>query len=832
MVTYKASGVILVNQTTEIKIADDAYNADSIKALKGLDAVRKRPGMYIGDTDDGSGLHHMAFEIIDNALDEAQAGYASVIKVFIDVGEKITVSDDGRGIPCDINTEENRSGVEMVFAELHAGGKFDQNAYKVSGGLHGVGAAVVNALSTRLECQVFRNGKEYFIAFEEGELVEPLKVVSEGYRKSGTVVSFIPSPKTFTHIIFEAEKLETRLRQLAFLNSGVKILFHDRRQRGNQPVEFFFEGGLAEFVKHLDRTKPSLHSRPIVAKGERLVQRNGEEILVGVDVALEWNESYSEHLVSFTNNIQQRDGGTHVTGFRMALTNVVKAYAEATMTAKKKVTLDGDDLREGLTAIVSVKVPDPKFSSQTKDRLVSSEVQSAVQSVVSETLKSWFDENPGEAKKIVSKIADAAAARDAARKARELTRKKTGPDIANISGKLAACQETDPAKSELFLVEGDSAGGTAKQGRDRATQAVLPLKGKVLNVERARIDKIMGNEEIGTLLTALKCGMDDFYDIAKLRYHRIIIMTDADVDGSHIRALLLTFFYRKLPELIEKGYVYIAQPPLYSTHKGTSGKKVYHLDQDTLDRYLLSIGCKDMTLIGADGQKFTGEALEKIAREASQQTQLIRNVHTSMGLSSASAVLTECLAVTGAWHPDVFINDDNKNAAIDYIIGIMTERSPNSVWKGHTTKEGLRFSWRKRGVTANADIPESVSNSQAVIHLLNNLDSLQGMYIPSAELEIPNGGKFAVHSPRELYEWLIERGSSGLSVQRYKGLGEMNDEELKDTTLNPATRSMLRVTIPDVEEADATFSMLMGDVVAPRRQFIMEHAADIEDIDS
>jgi DNA gyrase subunit B len=826
------SDVALIDVIGEIPLPSD-YSAKDIQLLKGLEAVRVRPGMYIGDTDDGSGLHHCISEIADNSFDEAQAGYATEVSVTLNADGSVTVGDDGRGIPCDMHEEEGRPAVELIFMELHAGGKFNQNAYKVSGGLHGVGAAVVNALSTRLDCTVYRNGYEHHIAFEHGNLVSPLRVVGPASRAPGTVVTFTPSPSTFTNIIFDAGKVEARLRQLAFLNSGVRVTFTDARTLPARSEEMFYKGGIAEYVRYIDRTKVPIQSRVIAARGDRPALRGDVSVVIGVDVALQWNDSFNSVLLAFTNNIEQRDGGTHVTGFRQALTTAVKLYAEQNLPAKSKVALEGDDFREGLTAIISVKVPDPKFSSQTKDRLVSSEVQSAVSTVVSDALKTWLDENPADARKIIEKAAQAAVAREAARKARELTRRKTALEISSLPGKLADCQERDPRKSEIFIVEGDSAGGSAKQGRDRVFQAILPLRGKVLNVERARDDLIIANDQIGTLITALGTGYGagpvekGGFDITKLRYHKVIIMTDADVDGAHIRTLLMTFFQRKMPELVDAGHIYIAQPPLYRASKGRSER--YLLNEKALDDYLITLGSEASTLVRQDGSEVTGETLAALVRAAKQISDFVKQADSEIGLLP----LTMCLAVTGAWHPSVFEDDENKLAAISYLCSLMPGRmpEPGTRWSGVPTERGFKMSWTRRGVTRTIEIKASIAENPVVQALLGQLENLQEAYVEAEPglpaMRLKSGGvETSIWSPNNLFDAVTATGSKGIEVQRFKGLGEMNPEQLKDTTLDPSKRSMLQIRVTDPVSADQDLNIIMGNAVPPRRDFLISHFRD------
>ena len=809
----------------------DDYSAKNFQVLKGLDAVRKRPGMYIGDTDDGSGLHHMIWEIADNAFDEAQANHASEVRVRLNADGSVTVSDDGRGIPCDLHEGEGVPAIELVFTRLHAGAKFDSNSYKTSGGLHGVGAAVVNALSSSLECTVFRDGKEMVIGFGYGDLTRPLETVGEVKRRSGTVVTFTPSPETFTNIVFEADRIESRLRQLAFLNSGVKVVFEDAREAPARVAEFFFEGGVAEFVRYLDRNRKPLQARPIVARGERNATRGDEVVPIEVDVAFCWNDGINEQVIAFTNNIQQRELGTHVAGFRTALTSCVKAYADAALGAKKKIDLVGDDFKEGLTAIVSVKMPDPKFHSQTKDKLVSSEVQPVVQAVVADTLKTWLDENPAEAKRIIEKAADAASAREASRLAREKVRRKNVLEVNSLPGKLADCQEKDPAKAEIFIVEGDSAGGSAKQGRYREFQAILPLRGKVLNTERARDDKIIGSEQIGTLISALGTGYgsgpsnEGGFDISKLRYHKVIIMTDADVDGAHIRTLLVTLFQRKMPEIISGGFLYVAQPPLYRASRGRDERYLY--DDAARDAYLSQLGAEGARLSRPDGSVVEGDALVEASRMAAHHAKLIGQADERIGLLP----LTRVLAVTGAWHEAVFENDESKAQAIEFLCGIMPSRMPEAGtrWRGEPTPQGFRLTWSRRGVANSVDIPASIAEMPAVQVLMRSLEDFAATYVePPGEARasvLAAGGKeYDIRSPDDLCDAIIQRGSQGLSIQRFKGLGEMNPDQLKKTTLDPARRSLLQVHVDDPEAADEVLSVCMGHEVGPRRAFILERA--------
>ena len=810
-----------MKRASERKAADTSdYGAESIKVLKGLDAVRKRPGMYIGDTDDGSGLHHMVYEVVDNAIDEALGGYCDDIQIALNADGSVTVEDNGRGIPTEIHTGEGVSAAEVIMTQLHAGGKFDQNSYKVSGGLHGVGVSVVNALSSRLDVTIWRKGKEHFMRFAHGVAEGPLKVVGDAEGKSGTRITFYPSTETFTMIEFDYATLEHRLRELAFLNSGVRIVLSDYRGVEPKSEEMRYEGGLRAFVQYLDRTKHPLITAPIV------VEREQERIVV--EAALWWNDSYHENVLCFTNNIPQRDGGTHLAGFRAALTRTVNTYAaESGIAKKEKVALTGDDAREGLTCVLSVKVPDPKFSSQTKDKLVSSEVRPVVEGVMAEALSQWFEENPGEARIIVQKIVEAAAAREAARKARELTRRKGALDIASLPGKLADCQERDPAKSELFLVEGDSAGGSAKQARDRAFQAVLPLRGKILNVERARFDKMLGSQEIGTLITALGTGIgrDDF-DLAKLRYHKIIIMTDADVDGSHIRTLLLTFFYRQMLSLIEAGYLYIAQPPLYKVKRGQQER--YLKTEKSLEDYLIGEGLEDAVLMTGDDAARGGADLRDIAEHARKVTAILRGLHNRY-----PRFVIEQAAIAGVLNPKVLKDSKQAEAAAAYIakrLDALAEETERG-WHSEALPEGgMRF-WRElRGVMESHLIDGPFIASADALKLDQYAAHLQEVYAKPATLKRKDT-TLAVHGPTGLLDAVMETGRKGLSLQRYKGLGEMNPNQLWETTLDLDTRTILQVKIKEGEDADDIFSRLMGDVVEPRREFIQENALQVANLD-
>ncbi|MGB2437703.1 MAG: DNA topoisomerase (ATP-hydrolyzing) subunit B [Candidatus Puniceispirillaceae bacterium] len=803
----------------ETPIIEEGYGADSIKVLRGLDAVRKRPGMYIGDTDDGSGLHHMVYEVVDNAIDEALAGHCDIIIVKLNADGSVTVTDNGRGIPVDIHTEEGVSAAEVIMTQLHAGGKFDNNSYKVSGGLHGVGVSVVNALSEWLELVIFRNEKQHQITFKMGEAAGSLEIIGDAVGQSGTHVTFMPSTEIFAHINFEFSTLEHRLRELAFLNSGVRIRLADERTADGAVSEFYFDGGLMAFVEYLNRSRNSLHPT-IIANSER------DDITV--ELALAWTDSFHENTLCFTNNIPQRDGGAHLAGFRGAMTRVVNNYAQQSGIAKKeKVQLTGEDSREGLTAIVSVKVPDPKFSSQTKDKLVSSEVRPVVENSVADCLTQWFEEHPADAKRIVSKAYEAAAAREAARKARDLTRRKGVMDIASLPGKLADCQERDPAKSEVFLVEGDSAGGSAKQGRDRANQAILPLRGKILNVERARLDKMLSSVEIGTLITALGAGVGNAdMDLEKIRYHKVIIMTDADVDGSHIRTLLLTFFFRHMRPLIEKGYLYIAQPPLFRAKRGQS--EVYLKDQRDLDIYLMDAGLKDAVLITADGNQMAGADLVDVANLAVATSRLIETVGRQLG----NRDVIEQGAIAGLINPSML---DNAMAAES--LANRLEATADSLEKGWSgmveqTDNGPAIVVQRslRGITERHIIDLRIVSTGEARRLDEAATHLQTIYGKPASLRYANQ-QITINGPSELSQLIFQTGRKGAQISRYKGLGEMNPSQLWETTLDPEQRILLQVTIEQEDEADNAFSTLMGEAVEERRNFIQENALRVANLD-
>jgi DNA gyrase subunit B len=808
----------------------ESYGADSIKVLKGLEAVRKRPGMYIGDTDDGSGLHHMVYEVVDNGIDEALAGHATAVTVKIHADSSVSVRDNGRGIPVDMHKEEGVSAAEVIMTQLHAGGKFNNtdeggNAYKVSGGLHGVGVSVVNALSEWLELTVWRNDIEYRARFEHGECVVHVHEVGPAPGQRGTEVRFLASAKTnapdgtFSNLDYSFKTLEHRLRELAFLNSGVRIIIEDERPAEPLRTELYYEGGVREFVKYIDRSKTSIMAEPIYMVGERAG--------ITVEVAMWWNDSYNEMVLPFTNNIPQRDGGTHLAGFRGALTRTINAYAQSSGIAKKeKVDFTGDDAREGLTCVLSVKVPDPKFSSQTKDKLVSSEVRPAVENLVNEKLAEWFEENPANAKVIVGKIIEAAMAREAARKARELTRRKTALDVASLPGKLADCQERDPSKSEIFLVEGDSAGGSAKQGRSRSNQAVLPLRGKILNVERARFDRMLSSQEIGTLITALGTGIGrDEFNIGKLRYHKVVIMTDADVDGAHIRTLLLTFFFRQMPELIEGGYLYIAQPPLYKVARGKS--EVYLKDQAALEDYLVEMGIEGAVLRLQTGEEIAGADLARVVEAA----RAFRKALDSFPTHYPRPILEQA-ALAGAF--DAGRADADLQAVADAVaarlnlVAVEYEKG----WTGRITQDhGIRLSRILRGVEELRTLDGAVLRSGEARRLANLASQHRDVYKTPAKLTRKDREQM-IYGPIDLLKSILAEGEKGLTLQRYKGLGEMNPEQLWETTLDPEARTLLQVKIDDLADADDIFSKLMGDVVEPRREFIQANALSVENLDA
>ena len=796
------------------------YDADSIKVLKGLDAVRKRPGMYIGDTDDGTGLHHMVFEVVDNSIDEALAGHCDQIDIVMHSDGSISVEDNGRGIPTGIHPEEGVSAAEVIMTKLHAGGKFDENSYKVSGGLHGVGISVVNALSEKLELTIFRNNKKFFMTFIKGDAEAPLEEVGSSDNKKGTFVKFYPSADVFASVEFDFSILEKRLRELAFLNSNLKINISDKRNTEPKNVQLYYEGGVKSFVEYLDRSKASIQ--------ENIIYLKGLKSDIEVELALNWNDSYYENVLCFTNNIPQRDGGAHLAGFRAALTRSITKYVQANPIGKKnKVSLSGEDMREGITAVLSVKVPDPKFSSQTKDKLVSSEVRPVVEGLVGENLTAWLEENPSEAKIIIQKIIDASSAREAARKARELSRRKGALEFASLPGKLADCQERDPLKSELFLVEGDSAGGSAKQGRSRETQAVLPLRGKILNVERAGRARVLSSNEIGIMISALGTGIHDDFDIEKLRYNKVIIMTDADVDGSHIRTLILTFFYRHMTDLLTEGHLYIAQPPLFKVKKGSS--EVYLKDEDTLDNYLVDQLVTDTYLTNNSDDNRTSSDLKSLILSAKKQYYSIKSLSKSINID-----LIERMAISGAL--DVGLLDDSEKAKV---VAEFVSKSLNKFaiagengWEGIYIEEEKKYIFKhdRRGVISEYVIDKSILNSSDARKLEKDAAELQETYFSGAIL-VKGEDSFSISGPSDLYKTSIDLGRKGLSIQRYKGLGEMNPDQLWETTLDPDARTLLKVSIDDAAEADNVFATLMGEEVEPRRNFIQERALEVENID-
>ena len=804
------------------------YDETSITVLHGLDPVRKRPGMYIGDTDDGSGLHHMVYEVVDNAIDEALEGYCDTVTVMLNPEGSVTVKDNGRGIPVGIHQEEGVSAAEVIMTQLHAGGKFDQNSYKVSGGLHGVGVSVVNALSSTLEMRIFRGGSEWFMRFHDGAPEAPLKEVGpaplwpEGAKrqglKTGTEVTFLPSPKTFTSLEFDFTTLEHRLRELAFLNGGVTLELNDLRGIEPKSVTFHYEGGLEAFVAYLDRSKQALHAPSVAIRGER------DGMLV--EIAMEWTDSYHETMLCFTNNIPQRDGGSHLAGFRAALTRTVNTYAtESGIAKKEKVALSGEDMREGLTCILSVKLPDPKFSSQTKDKLVSSEVRPVVEGIVGDRLNQWFEEHPAEARKVIAKVVEAAAAREAARKARDLTRRKSALDIANLPGKLADCQERDPAKSEIFIVEGDSAGGSAKQGRDRRFQAILPLKGKILNVERARFDRMLGSAEIGTLIQALGTGIgSEDFDAEKARYHRIIIMTDADVDGSHIRTLLLTFFYRQMAALIDRGFLYIAQPPLYRLQRGNA-KPVYLKDDPALEAYCVESALRDAVFTQHDGGQRAGNDL----RDLLEQARVHRRLLTPLAAKIGNFDIVEQAAIAGALSGDPERAAELARRTAERLN--LIHEIQDGVWQGEATATAdMIFSRIKQGVGERRLAEATLMGSSEARRLDADGAMLRETYERPGKLVVRDR-EYRITGPVSLVEAVMETGRRGIDVTRYKGLGEMNPEQLWETTLDPEIRSLLQVRVNHADSAEETFSTLMGDLVEPRRDFIQANALSVMNLD-
>jgi len=833
-----ASGALALNGGAAPAGGDDeprAYDEHSIKVLHGLDPVRKRPGMYIGDTDDGSGLHHMIYEVVDNAIDEALEGFCDTVTVTLNADGSCTVTDNGRGIPVGIHDEEGVSAAEVIMTQLHAGGKFDQNSYKVSGGLHGVGVSVVNALSERLDMRIFREGAEWFMRFRDGVPEAPLAEVGPapalptGPAKTGTEITFLPSSNTFTQTEFDFTTLEHRLRELAFLNSGVTLVLTDQREVEPKSVTFHYDGGLEAFVHYLDHSKQALHAPPIAIRGEsKLAPAQAGGIIV--EIAMEWTDSYHESMLCFTNNIPQRDGGTHLAGFRGALTRTVNAYANDSGIAKKeKVALTGEDMREGLTCILSVKMPDPKFSSQTKDKLVSSEVRPVIEGIVADRLQQWFEEHPADARKIIGKVVEAAAAREAARRARDLTRRKTALDISNLPGKLADCQERDPAKSELFIVEGDSAGGSAKQGRNRAFQAILPLKGKILNVERARFDKMLSSAEIGTLIQALGTGIgaEDF-EADKARYHRIIIMTDADVDGSHIRTLLLTFFFRQMRQLIEKGFLYIAQPPLYRLQRGNA-KAVYLKDDPALEAYCFDAALRDAVFTQHDG----GQRASNDLRDLLEQARVQRRWLQPLALKVGNLDVVEQAAIAGALAAGL---PADPTRAIE-LAHRTAERlnqlndGPDGEWRGEVIAgEGLVFTRNRQGVDERRLIDAALLRSSEARRLDGEAARLREIYERPGKL-VARDKEYRIPGPTALVDAVIELGRRGIEVNRYKGLGEMNPDQLWETTLDPEVRSLLQVRVSHEDLAEETFSTLMGDLVEPRRDFIQQNALSVANLD-
>ncbi len=798
------------------KTSQEDYGADSIKVLRGLDAVRKRPGMYIGDTEDGSGLHHMVYEVVDNAIDEALAGHCDTVTITLNADNSITVSDNGRGIPVGIHKEEGISAAEVIMTQLHAGGKFDQNSYKISGGLHGVGVSVVNALSEFLELRIYRNGKEHFIRFEHGNSVAPLKEIGDANGNSGTSVTFLAAIETFKKIDWNFSTLEHRLRELAFLNSGVNIVLTDNRGVEPNKVELFYEGGVKAFVQYLNRSKTALNTT---------VYGIGEKEGVVVEMGMQWTESFHENTLCFTNNIPQRDGGTHLAGLRGALTRTMTKYAQSMATGKhSKIAFSGEDAREGLTCVLSVKVPDPKFSSQTKEKLVSSEVRPVVENIVSDRLDQWLEENPTEAKKIVGKIFEAAMAREAARKARELTRRKGALDIASLPGKLADCQERDPSKSELFIVEGESAGGTAKSGRDRKSQAILPLRGKILNVERARFDRMLGSQEIGTLITALGTSIGEDFNVEKTRYHKIIIMTDADVDGNHIRTLLLTFFFRQMPQLIEQGYLYIAQPPLYKVKRGKS--EMYLKNDKALEEYLIESVVPESTFISGKDVQHKGKDLDEIVYKSARFGRALQSIIARIG----SGRVAEQFALTGLFRPAQELNPLELETLEKHLDAYFYEGEQHFKVK-FTENGGVEVLETSKGVEERFVFTAELLQSGEAIVLTELAKELLPYFEKPAQI-IYGEKTIRVNGPYSLMNFIISTSRKGLSIQRYKGLGEMNDYQLWETTLDPETRSLLQVKVNHADEAEEVFSTLMGDVVEPRREFIQNNALNVVNLDA
>ena len=797
------------------------YGAESIKVLKGLEAVRKRPGMYIGDTDDGSGLHHMIFEVVDNSIDEALAGHCDQIAITLNSDGSVTVEDNGRGIPTEIHPEEKISAAEVIMTQLHAGGKFDQDSYKVSGGLHGVGVSVVNALSSKLHLNIYRDQKEHFIEFNNGEALSPLSIINKNIKKNGTKLTFYPDKNIFSDTEFDSKILKQRFREMAFLNSKITIIFYDSRNADKKESKFHYEGGIGEFVKYLDKSKKSLIEKPISIEG----CKNNIEF----SCSLWWNDSYYEQILTFTNNIRQKDGGTHLSGFRAALTRVVNNYLDGSKVSKKQsISPNSDDIREGLTSVLSVKVQDPKFSSQTKDKLVSSEVRPVVENLVNEKLSDWFERHPNIAKEIFLKIQKAAEAREAARKARELTRRKSALEITNLPGKLADCQEKDPSLSEIFIVEGDSAGGSAKQGRDRKFQAILPLRGKILNTWKSRTDKILGSQEIGTLITALGTGIGpNEFNSDKLRYHKVIIMTDADVDGSHIRTLLLTFFFKEMRELIENGNLYIARPPLFKIKRGK--EELYISDEENLQKSLIKYGVDDAIFKTALGNQLKEEELVNTLNKITEVIEIYSKVPDRYDKK-----VLEQIAISGCLDVNKFLGSKDKTKdAINYISKRINISRPDydRGWKGeYSIDKGFVFRRELRGLEDSIVIDNNLLESQLIKNLNSNYSELFQMFEMPSEL-ILNNETLKVYSPSQLFNTIQNLGKKGLSMQRYKGLGEMNPDQLWETTLDPKNRSLIQVKIDDEESTKGVFEDLMGENVLPRKEFIENRADKVVNLD-
>ncbi|RYE05978.1 MAG: DNA topoisomerase (ATP-hydrolyzing) subunit B [Rickettsiaceae bacterium] len=834
---YYDENILSVEEVIMTNPIEEEYSADSIKVLKGLEAVRKRPGMYIGDTDDGSGLHHMVYEVVDNSIDETLAGHANLVEVILNKNDSVTVRDNGRGIPVDMH-EEGISAAEVIMTQLHAGGKFDQNAYKISGGLHGVGVSVVNALSQWLELKIWRGNNEYFMRFKHGDAEAPLALIGEApwltivedtiekrIKKRGTEVTFMPSIDTFTNIEFNFSTLEHRLRELAFLNSGVRILLVDNRFEEEKEVEFYYTGGVEAYVKYIDRARVAQHHCISI-------MASNNDSGISVDLAMQWNDSYNENILCFTNNIRQREGGTHLAGFKAALTRVITNYSESGKASEKHknkkpsaITISGDDAREGLSCILSIKVPDPKFSSQTKDKLVSSEVRPVVEGAVYAKILQWFEEHPTEAKVILNKIIEAASAREAARKARELTRRKSALEISNLPGKLADCQEKDPAKSEIFIVEGDSAGGTAKQGRDRKFQAILPLRGKILNVERARFDRMLSSEQVGTLITALGTSIgDEGFSLEKLRYHKIVIMTDADVDGSHIRTLLLTFFYRHMRPVVDGGFLYIAQPPLYKIKRGAS--ELYIKNEQALQDYLVKCTVSEAKFSSLQIPEISGIELEEIINKVIKFIKCLEQAGKKF-----HALIAECLAIDGLLSMDIF----NQNCASKIIKAIsrinLKDANPDKTdWELNITDEQIEFFRYVRGIKEKRILTKGHIESLEFLNLNKHATDLVGLFEKDTKLIVKNN-EFTTILPTILLNNIIESGKKGITLQRFKGLGEMNSEQLWETTLDPTKRTLLQIKVGEADNAEEIISTLMGSVVEPRREFIQENALGVTNLD-